>query len=300
MKNVHIITVPYDSSHYNVRMGTGPVNLIHKGLIQTIRKTGVEVTNKELNDFGFRSEISTSFKLINLVKKEVEFAFDTNSLPIVLSGNCNISTGIMAAFEKQIAGIIWFDAHGDCHTPDTTTSGFMDGMALSMITGKSWKSLISRVSNNFIAGNHIAHIGGRAISKSERDFIAENRINLISVKDIQGNSTNALEDIKNKFIHLGIEKLHIHFDVDSIDPMYAPSNTYSEENGLRVIDVIKTIQYLSQHFEIASLNIASYDAVLDHEDKMYKIIEKVIVEVLRLVNEGVSDSKLMDTVMAGK
>jgi arginase family enzyme len=174
----------------------------------------------------------------------------------------------------------------------------MDGMALSMITGKSWKSLISRVTNNPLPGNKISHIGGRAISKSEREFIDENGINVIGVKEIQSKSNKALQDIYNRYNNLGIKKIHIHFDVDSIDPQYAPSNTYFEDNGLKLSDVIKTIQYLSKHFEISSINIASYDAVLDHENKMFKIIEKLITEVLKLVKENIQVKRTRNSVMA--
>ena len=61
--------------------------------------------------------------------------------PVVLAGNCNSYVGTLAGLETDRAGVSWFDAHGDFNTPETTTTGFLDGMGLAMASGRCWKAM---------------------------------------------------------------------------------------------------------------------------------------------------------------
>ena len=64
--------------------------------------------------------------------------------PLVLAGNCYSSRRNRRRRSAVSVGVVWFDAHGDFHTPDSTPTGFFDGMPLAMLTGDGWAELRGR------------------------------------------------------------------------------------------------------------------------------------------------------------
>jgi arginase len=77
------------------------------------------------------AEVAVAFELDRLVSEQVCEAVAEGEFPLVLSGNCNTSIGTLAGVGPEGLGVVWFDAHADFNTPETTTTGFMDGMGLA-------------------------------------------------------------------------------------------------------------------------------------------------------------------------
>ena len=95
--------------------------------------------------YWFLSEIGTAFELNRLLSKEVKAAVGDGMFPMVLSGNCNSCLGTIAGINSGQLGVVWFDAHGEFNTPETTQSGFLDGMPLAMATGRCWKTILKTI-----------------------------------------------------------------------------------------------------------------------------------------------------------
>ncbi len=148
--NISLITVPYDSGHLNERMGAGPAGIINAGLTETLEASGHNVKCYGItSELAFNAEVATAFHLIQKIAFAVSSAATQNNFIIVLSGNCNAGVGTVAGLSNKNIGIIWFDAHGDCETPDTTLSGFLDGMAISMIMGNCWQNVLNKTEGYF-------------------------------------------------------------------------------------------------------------------------------------------------------
>ncbi|TIS72728.1 MAG: arginase family protein, partial [Mesorhizobium sp.] len=88
-------------------------------------------------------EIGTGFAVCNVVSGEVRIALDNGRFPIVLAGNCLTSAGAVAG--EGADAIIWADQHGDLNTPETSTSGFLDGMALATALGLCWRRMAAQI-----------------------------------------------------------------------------------------------------------------------------------------------------------
>src|SRR5512138_2627390 len=142
---IRLILAPYDSGHREWRMGAGPTHLLRHGLASRIRSLGVEV-GAEFAEVADRpgTEISTTFALWREVAERVGLARERGELPVVLSGNCGATIGALAGRRGDV-GLLWLDAHGDFNTPETSESGFLDGMALATIVGRCWRPLTSRI-----------------------------------------------------------------------------------------------------------------------------------------------------------
>jgi len=82
------------------------------------------------------AEVATAFELHGLVSNQVRRALGEGEFPLVLSGNCNIAAvGTLSGGGSYDLGVVWFDAHGEFNTPETTTTGFIDGMGLAIAVG---------------------------------------------------------------------------------------------------------------------------------------------------------------------
>ena len=142
---IQIVQVPYDSGYKDLRQGCGPNHFINQGLGKLLESDGHQVKIRCIDvKSQFTAEIGTAFELNRLLSVEVKTAIDTGLFPMVLSGNCNSCLGTIAGINSDQLGVVWFDAHGEFNTPETTRSGFLDGMPLAMATGRCWKRITRR------------------------------------------------------------------------------------------------------------------------------------------------------------
>ena len=140
-----LISVPYDSALRGVRMGAGPERLIGAGLPGRLEALGHTVRLETVeHEAEPPTEIRTGFELMRGVAAQVSAAVRAGRFPIVLSGNCNTAVGTIGGLGGGV-GIVWLDAHGDFHTPETTTGGFLDGTGLATATGRCWRALAATV-----------------------------------------------------------------------------------------------------------------------------------------------------------
>ena len=153
-----VFAIPYDSGHEGLRMGAGPLRL------QELFAEVEEIHARK----EWRAEIRTSFELYAELARRIREGRDET--PIVLSGNCGACAGTVAGVGSERMGVIWFDAHGDLNTPETTDSGFLDGMALSIVTGQCFRPLAKNlIGLDPIDPQHAVHIGGRDWSPGEEE-----------------------------------------------------------------------------------------------------------------------------------
>ena len=244
-KTIDLIAAPYDSAHYNKRMGAGPLRLVDNGLIEHLSDEGFKVNYKKLIvEEEFLTEIASTIQLLIKIKHAIIESIQNASFPLVLSGNCCASVGVGAALKNDNVGVAWFDAHGDCETPGTTQNGFLDGMGLSMLLFSSWQNLLSSFDlRSAIPGRNVALIGARDLSMHEENFIASKEISHLTVEKIIQSKESIIENTCSQLSKRGVNQLHLHVDVDVLDPSIAPANSYAVNNGLDKADLSRSLNY---------------------------------------------------------
>ena len=124
-------------------MGRGPVHLLENGIAKSLREQAheVEIADVLLPD-ALYSEGQALAQLQRGAVPILKEALEKNQRALLLSGNCGpAALSAVSALGPRTTGVIWFDAHGDFNTPETSASGFLDGMALSILTGRCWPAL---------------------------------------------------------------------------------------------------------------------------------------------------------------
>ncbi|HEX9127978.1 MAG TPA: arginase family protein [Gemmatimonadaceae bacterium] len=258
--DVQLLAVPYDSGNHRARMGAGPEALLDAGLERALREGGHRVHTRvaELAPGSWRAEIQTSFELMRMLSVAVREAVESARLPIVLAGNCNTAIGTLAGLGGGV-GVAWFDAHGDFNTPETTTSGFLDGTAVAIISGRCWKQLAVTVPGfQTIPDERICLVGTRDVDSLEGKLLAESSLALIEPKKLRSELPRTLRSIGQ---HTG--RIYVHLDLDVLDADVAAANSFAVTGGLTVEDVEYALSIISVEFEIAGVTLSAYDPATD-------------------------------------
>lgn len=281
---IDLITVPYDAARYNERMGRGPLHLVEAGIIQRLSSPGRVVSNKEIrSSSNFPTEISTTFDLLAQLSIQVANSINNRNFPLVLSGNCSSTIGVINGINAADVGIIWFDAHGDCETPETTTSGFFDGMGISMLTGHCWHNMLAPINGYLpVPEKKIVLIGARDLSEHERSFIEKAGIRYVTVRDAKEQATQVITRSIAQLKEQGVQKLHLHVDVDVLDPAVAVANSYAVPGGLDKESLFDIIEQFSNELPLISATVASYDPSFDVDGKMSAIILELADKVVSI------------------
>jgi arginase len=258
--DIQLLAVPYDSGNRGMRMGAGPERLLDAGLERALRENGHTVHTRiaELTA-DWQAEIQTSFELMRMLSAAVREARESGRFPIVLAGNCNTAVGTLAGLGAQSTGVAWFDAHGDFNTPETTRSGFLDGTAVAIITGRCWTQLAATIPEFApIPDDRVCLIGTRDLDSLESALLDESSVDIVEPKQLRSSLPRVLEKIREH-----VDSIYVHLDLDVLDSAVAAANSYAISGGLTLEDLDHALAQIAGRFRIAGLTLSAYDPAVD-------------------------------------
>jgi arginase len=266
--DIHLFSVPYDTARRGERMGAGPERLLASGAAERLRARGFEVRVEEiaLPDDDFPAEIHTAFELQRELAVGVRRAAASGSLPVVLAGNCNVAAlGMLAGLRARNVGVLWFDSHGDFNTPETTIGGFLDGMALAMVTGRCWTQLLEQLPGfEPVALSNVLLLGARDLDPLEASLLAESRVTLLRPADQDDGLAPALAHMRPH-----VRDVYVHIDLDVLDPAtYGRANGLAAPHGLTVDDIVSALRVTARRFRVRGAALTAYDPTFDGEGRI--------------------------------
>jgi arginase len=179
--------------------------------------------------------------------------------PLVLAVNCFTSLGTVAGVGRDV-GVIWFDAHGDFHTPDSTITGFLDGMGLAMLLGDGWSELRATIDGlRPVPGENALLVSARDLEPTE--------VARVAASDLRRADADTLEPVLDE-LATRVDAVYVHIDLDVIDPSVARANVLSVEGGLDTEQLEQALDAISSRFEIAAAALTAYDPSQDHENRI--------------------------------
>jgi len=190
----------------------------------------------------------------------------------VLSGNCNTAVGTIAGLDAADLGVVWFDAHADFNTPETTTTGFTDGMGLAVAVGHCWKEMAKGVPGfSAVAERDVVLAGVRAVEPSEEKRLAASGVSVVGADRIGLEGPGALEEALDT-LEDRIGKVYVHLDLDVLDPEKAgKANEFAPEGGLSAEDLQTALGMVRERFAVAVAGIASYDPAFDTDGRVLAV-----------------------------
>ena len=290
MPDVTIIYCPWDSGRKDWRCGRGPARILQADAIARFKALGASVDVVEIEPtVNYESENSTGFEILRQIAAATDCATRSGRLPLILAGNCNTAVGGISGIGGGARrGHLWFDAHGDFCTPETTDSGFLDGMGLAMLVGRCWQRVLSGITGYApVDESSTALIGARDLDPGEARELASSGVLHLRVDEVRNSGVEvALSPFLDR-LEKKVEKLYIHVDLDVLDPGEAPANRLNVANGLWSDEVCDAIRLAGRRIPIAGAGLGSYDPEVDPDGKTAGVAVKIL-ETLLLASRGSS------------
>src|SRR5690242_302011 len=244
-------------------MGAGPEALLNGGLVDALRADGhrVHVRVAELNKEQWKAEIQSSFELMRMLSGAVREARVSSRFPLVLAGNCNTAVGTLAGLGADATGVAWFDAHADFNTPETTTSGFLDGTAVAILTGRCWTQLAATVPDfTAVPDNRVCLIGTRDIDSLEGGMLDDSAVTVVVPRRMRADLSKAVQAMREH-----VDEIYVHLDLDVLDSGVAAANKFAVSGGLTVEDMDFALSRISEGFRISGAALTAYDPEADSD-----------------------------------
>jgi arginase len=170
--------------------------------------------------------------------------------PVVISGDCTTALGTVAGLQRAggDAGIVWFDAHGDVQTLETTASGYLGGMPLRLLAGYRPELITTRLGLRPVPEQQIVLVGARDLDPPEVTYLESAKIRRAEVPDLAG------PDLAGPALPGG--PLYVHLDLDVIDPSEMPGLRYPAPGGPGSAQVARALRRLLGTSRVAAVGIA--------------------------------------------
>lgn len=262
--DIQLLLVPYDSGQRSRRCGAGPEHLVRAGLPDHLRAQGHTVAAIQIieDDSAYPpAEIRTAFELARRLAVSVRSARTAGRFPLVLSGNCNSAMGTLSGLTPARRSTFWFDAHGDCNTPETTTSGFLDGMGLAITAGLCWHDLAATLPGfEPVSGKATVLLGARDLDIPEVGLLRGSGIVTVPVNQIPEGLAGLLAGAS-----LSDTLGYLHLDLDVLDPSVGNANYLPVPDGLSVPQLTAAVAAIRARVPLGAAALTSYSPEDDHD-----------------------------------
>lgn len=274
-KEITIVGVPTHFGQNKYGVDLGPSAIRYALLIEELQLLDYKVLDRGNILVNKQKTATRNNKLKNLedvravcqtLSENVSSIVGEGRFPIVLGGDHSIAIGTVAgiAHHYENLGIIWFDAHGDVNTPETTPSGNIHGMSLAVLLGYGDESL--RQIGMKIKPENVVIVGVRSLDEGEKLFIKEKGIKVYSMNEIDKcGMSQVMEDVLKYLSHC--DGIHLSLDLDAIDPGDAPGVGTRVGGGITYREGHLAMEILAESGQVVSLEIVEVNPILDEQNK---------------------------------
>jgi len=178
-----------------------------------------------------------------------------SSRVVVVAGDCLAPIGVLAGLQHRLveAKLIWFDAHGDFHTWETTQSGFLGGMPLAMLVGRGEQTVVNGAGLQPLPASRVILVGARDLDPGEEEALVTSGVTLVSVDALAHTMPPA-------------GPLYVHVDVDVVDPADMPAVNYPAPEGPSLAQVRAALLHLGSTDRVVAFSLSSWNPDLPGAD----------------------------------
>jgi arginase len=200
---------------------------------------------------------------------------------IFLGGDHSLSIGsVAAAAQDGPIGLLWIDAHGDYNTPETSPSGNIHGMPVAVIAGHGPEPLVNLGFPGVkVPPAQIVQIGIRNLDPAERDRLNGSGINVFTMRHVDELGMAAVvRQALDRLRH--VKRIHLSFDMDSLDPDEAPGVGTPIPGGLTYREAHLLMEILGDSGRVTSLDVVEINPILDHGNRTAELAVELVASLL--------------------
>ena len=269
-----MLGIPMDLGQDRRGVDMGPSAIRYARLADALEELGYPVT-----DFGNVEtpipetvEEEAEVKNVGAVKRVCERAAERAAkivsgglFPIFLGGDHSIAIGTVSgvAGETGRTGLLWLDAHADFNTPTSSPSGNIHGMPLAVLAGRGLPELVGIGGEGAsVRPEDVVVVGLRSVDLEERKLLAEAGVHVYTMKDVDAQGAarvirRALKDLAH------LDRLHLSFDLDVVDPEVAPGVGTPVRGGFTYREAHLVMELINDSGKVTSLDVVEVNPILD-------------------------------------
>jgi arginase len=280
VKPVHIIGVPLDLGAGRRGVDMGPSAFRIAGLGDQIVALGRALVDKGNLPAPVREtedEIDPHKKFIHQIERVCRGVYESalqslvaGAVPVVLGGDHSLAAGSVAASADWVRqtsarplGLIWVDAHGDMNTPQTTGSGNVHGMPLAALLGREPAELAAIGASPSVRPEHTVLVGIRNLDEQEKAQIRGAGVHVFTMKDIDREGIAAIAERAIALAGDGTGGIHVSFDLDVCDPMFAPGVGTPVKGGFDYREAHMVMELVADSAKLVALDVVELNPTLD-------------------------------------
>lgn len=279
-KNISVIGVPMDLGQMRRGVDMGPSAIRYAGLLERLEAIGHTVTDlgdiqidqpervhtADTNLRNLDSVVKGSTALADQVKK----VKTDGDFPLILGGDHSIAIGSLAGISSNYEnlGVIWYDAHGDLNTGDTSPSGNIHGMPLAVSLGIGHEDLVNiHDYTPKVKPENIVIIGARSLDEGERELIKERGIRVYTMHEVDRMGMTKVMEESIEYLKDRTDGVHLSLDLDGLDPNDAPGVGTPVIGGISYRESHLAMEMLAEADILTSAEFVEVNPILDEKNK---------------------------------
>jgi arginase len=213
----------------------------------------------------------------------VQARMEHDSLPIVLGGDHSLALGSVAGSANALGtlGVIWFDAHADFNTAETSPSGNIHGMVLAALAGYGDPRLINVAGTGpHVDPRHVVVVGARSLDSGERELLRAAGVHVRTMADIDRQGMAAVTREAIVLATDGARGLHVSFDMDVVDPSEAPGVGTPVPGGITYREAHLAMELVCESSALSSLDLVEVNPILDRENRTAQLATELALSAV--------------------
>ena len=286
---IRIIGIPMDLGQKHRGVDMGPVAIRYAGLAGILQ--ALEYQTKDagnINIPGHYTLLDTSLaeRIIPIEKACARAytigrdAITNGEIPIFLGGDHSSSIGTVGGVTHAgPCGLIWVDAHGDFNTPETSDTGNIHGMSLSILMGNGPKELVDVGRKGAkVSPENVVLIGVRDLDRREKILLRNSGCSIYTMRDIDELGMHrVLREALSRIGHMA--KIHLSLDMDAIDPQEAPGVGTPSPGGLTYREAQLIMETIADSGKLQSVDVMEINPILDHCNRTAQVAVSLLASL---------------------
>jgi arginase len=255
-----VISWPFDQGLPDRGMGAGAALLAgDPALHDALEEAGWAPTVQRVTAADRRApEIARTFDVLAQLAADVRAAVAGGAFPLVLAGGCLSAAATFAGAGDPEAGVVWLDAHADLDTPEDNVSGFLDVMALSVLTGGCWRAQREAIPGfAAVPPERVALLGVRDLAGYQRAALERSDVRVVWGAFHAAETASALAPLPRG--------TYLHIDLDVLDISVGRANHYAAPGGPSLEAVLATIDAVFARGPVIAAALTAYDPTADRD-----------------------------------
>ncbi|MFC5704230.1 arginase [Cohnella faecalis] len=306
-KPIGVISVPFDLGAARRGAAGGPHAIMQAGLEADLRRLGYDVhryepfpvddgatidlgtdkdaiategANTAQSKLNFVREVAAANRLL---AEQVAATAARGQFPLVLGGDHSIAVGTIAGMADRYAnlGVVWFDAHSDLNTAETTPSGNIHGMSLAASLGLGPPELTGiRGHAPKLKPENVVLIGTRSLDQGEKELIRASNITCYTMHDIDRKGIPLVMEETIRKLSGSCDGVHLSFDADSVDPLFAPGTGTPVRGGISYREAHLALELLCEAGIVTSAEFVEVNPAIDIRNETARLTVELIASLL--------------------